>query len=128
MERIIKSLIITLFICCINICVPTVANTNISATMATTTDCIKTFPIGYKKLYFLTLSATTQYNYEIKEIQTKSGFIIFTDNNNKTFLASIIYVSSAKSMLKITPCDNTYNFTVNTPNNIFNYVEENLTK
>ena len=128
MERIIKSLIIILFVFCINICVPTVANTNISATMATTTDCIKTFPIGFEKLYYLTLAGINQYNYKIKEMQTKSGFIIFTDNNNKTFLASIIYVSSTKSMLKLTPCDNTYNFTIHTPTNMFNYIEANQLK
>lgn len=96
--------------------------------MATTTDCIKTFPIGFEKLYYLTLAGINQYNYKIKEMQTKSGFIIFTDNNNKTFLASIIYVSSTKSMLKLTPCDNTYNFTIHTPTNMFNYIEANQLK
>jgi len=96
--------------------------------MATTTDCIRTFPVGFEKLYYLALAGMNQYNYKIKEMQTKSGFIIFTDNNNKTFLASIIYVSSTKSMLKLTPCDNTYNFTVHTPTNMFNYIEANQLK
>lgn len=125
MERIIKVFFVFIFSICL--CLPTMADT-IQTKMAVTSDCVKTFPIGFEKLYYLTLAATNQYNYKIKEMQTKGGFIIFTDNNNKTFLASVIYVSSSKSMLKLTPCDNTYNFTVGTPYNMFNYIEANQLK
>ncbi len=126
MERIVKVFFVFIFSICL--CLPTMADTVVQTKMATSSDCVKTFPIGFEKLYYLTLAATNQYNYKIKEMQTKSGFVIFTDNNNKTFLASIIYVSSAKSMLKLTPCDNTYNFTVGTPNNMFSYIEANQLK
>lgn len=126
MERIIKLFAIIIF--SISLCLPTMAETVVQTKIASTTDCVKTFPIGYEKLYYLTLAAANNYNYKIKEMQTKGGFIIFTDNNNKVFLASIVYVSSAKSMLKLTPCDNTYNFTVGTPNNMFSYIEANQLK
>ncbi|DAA95998.1 TPA: hypothetical protein CPT80_07800 [Candidatus Gastranaerophilales bacterium HUM_9] len=127
MERIIKLFFILFLAVCP--CMQAFGDTTQTQTkMATTTDCIKTFPIGFEKLYYLTLAGINQYNYKIKEMQTKSGFIIFTDNNNKTFLASIIYVSSTKSMLKLTPCDNTYNFTIHTPTNMFNYIEANQLK
>lgn len=95
---------------------------------ATTSDCVRTFDIGYEKLYYLTLAGINDYNFQIKEMQTKSGYIMFADNNNKVFLASIIYVSSTKSILKLTPCDNTYNFTVTTPSSLFRYIEENKLK
>ena len=127
MERIVKIFFILILAVCP--CLQAFGDTAQTQTrMATTADCIKTFPVGFEKLYYLTLAGMNQYNYKIKEMQTKSGFIIFTDNNNKTFLASIIYVSSTKSMLKLTPCDNTYNFTVHTPTNMFNYIEANQLK
>lgn len=126
MERIIKLFTVILFL--ISLCIPSMADTVVQTKMATTSDCVRTFPIGYEKLYYLTLAATNQFNFKVKEMQTKGGFIIFTDNNNKVFLASIIYVSSTKSMLKLTPCDNTYNFTVGTPYNMFNYIEVNQLK
>lgn len=125
MERISKWLLSIFLI--FGVCLPVFAEPAPVKT-ATTTDCIKTFPIGYEKLYYLTLAATNQFNYTIKELQTKSGYIMFADNKNKVFLASVIYVSSSKSMLKLAPCDNTYSFTVETPNNIFRYIEENQQK
>lgn len=127
MERIILALFLV-----VGFCSPIFANTPVATTvptqMATSTDCIRSFPIGYEKLYYLTLAGANQLNYQIKEMQTKGGFIVFADNNNKMFLASIIYVSSTKSMLKLAPCDNAYNFTISTPTNLFNYIEANQLK
>ena len=85
-------------------------------------NCIKTYPIAYDKLYFLTLAGINEYNYQIKELQTKGGYIIFETGNRK-FLASIVYVSSAKSMLKITPYSGNYDFKIEIPQNIFKYIE-----
>lgn len=84
--------------------------------------CVKTFPIAYDKLYYLTLAAANEYNYNLKEIQTRGGYIVFETGNRK-YLASVIYVSSAKSMLKITPYSGDYNFSVEIPQNIFKYIE-----
>lgn len=123
MERVVKVILILVF--SLGLCLPTMADNFVPTQMATPTDCVKTFPIGFEKLYYLTLSGINNYNYKVKEMQTKGGFILFVDNNNKVFLASIIYVSSSKSMLKLTPCDNAYNFTVGTPNNMFKYIEDN---
>jgi hypothetical protein len=123
MERIKIFLIAIVFSLCIS---PCYAETTMNK-MATSTDCLKTYQISYDKLYYLTLSALNQENLKIKEMQTKSGFITFADKNNKVYLASIIYVSSTKSILKITPCDNIYNFTTTALENIFMYIELNLT-
>lgn len=86
-------------------------------------DCIKTFPVSYDKLFYLTLSAANEYNYQIKEIQSKSGYIIFETGYRK-YLASVVYVSSAKSMLKITPYSGNYDFPVVVPQNMFKYIEQ----
>ena len=86
------------------------------------TNCIKTFPIAFDKLYFLTLAGLNEHNYQIKEIQTKGGYIIFETGYRK-YLASIVYVSSSKSMLKITPYSGNYDFPVEVPQNVFKYIE-----
>lgn len=95
---------------------------------AALSDCVKTFPIGYEKLYYLTLSAVNEYYYNITEIQTRGGYIAFTTKNNRKFLATIVYVSSSKSMLKITPYNGVYDFTTEVPQNIFKYIETYQTK
>lgn len=98
------------------------------ANRAELADCIKTFNTGFEKLYYLTLAAINEQNYKIDEIQTKGGYILFTVNNKQKFLASIVYVSSSKSMLKITSCEGDYNFSSNIPAGIFNYIELNRNK
>ena len=85
-------------------------------------DCVKTFPIPYDKLFYLTLTGVSANNFELKEMQTKSGYIIFETGYRK-FLASIVYVSSMKSMLKITPYSGNYDFDPSVPKKMFSYVE-----
>ena len=91
------------------------------------TNCVKTFPIGYEKLYYLTLCSINEYNYQINEIQTKGGYIIFTANGKK-ILGTIAYVSSNKAMLKLTPFNSEDNFSIYIPQNIFKYVDDNKNK
>ena len=90
-------------------------------------DCIETFSIPYDKLYYLTLAATNEFNYQIREIQTKNGYIIFETGYRK-YLASIVYVSSGKSMLKITPYSGNYDFPIAVPQSVFKYIEQNKDK
>ena len=85
-------------------------------------ECIKTFPVTVEKLYYLTLAATNEHNFEIREMQTKAGYIIFETGYRK-FLASIIYVSANKSMLKITPYSGNYDFSPDIPKKVFSYIE-----
>ena len=128
MERIIALL---LLLCIMSIGSPNFVKAEPTTTTATQTqtvkapeptDCVKTFPIPYDKLFYLTLAATNEYNYQIKEIQSKSGYIIFETGYRK-YLASIVYVSSTKSMLKITPYSGNYDFPLTVIQNMFKYVE-----
>ncbi|MCR5265844.1 MAG: hypothetical protein K6E29_04535 [Cyanobacteria bacterium RUI128] len=123
MERIIKILTVLLFLGVF--VVPVYSNPAVSDTQVVKpelSNCIKIYPIPYDKLYFLTLTGINEHNYQIKEIQTKGGYIVFEIGNRK-FLASIVYVSSSKSMLKITPYSGNYDFPVDVPQNIFKYIE-----
>lgn len=85
-------------------------------------DCVRTYNIPYDKLFYLTLTGVTENNFELKEMQTKSGYIIFETGYRK-FLASIVYVSASKSMLKITPYSGNYDFKPEVPKKMFAYIE-----
>jgi hypothetical protein len=88
-------------------------------------NCVKTYPIAYDKLFYLTLAGLNEYNYKIKEIQTKSGYIVFETGYRK-FLVSIVYVSSQKSIIKITPYSGNYDFNPTVPQNVFKYIDSEM--
>lgn len=131
MERIVKLLLALFILLSVSVC-NVCAETSVTVqqqivqpqvVQPTAADCIKTFQIPYNKLFFLTLAAANEYNYKIKEIQTKSGYIIFETGYRK-YLAGIIYVSAEKSILKITPYSGNYDFPPNVPQSVFKYVEQ----
>lgn len=128
MERMKK--IVLFFVFFILTAVPVYSETVSSSTAKQVYDvneCVKTFPVGYEKLYYLTLAAINHYNYNIEEIQTKNGYILFS-KNNREFLAVIVYVSNNKSLLKITPADCKYNFSSELTQGLFNYIETYYSK
>jgi len=87
--------------------------------------CNKFFKIDSEKLLYLTLAGINANRFSIDEIQSKSGYIIFTAAQRQ-YLASVIKVDAKNSMLKITPCDNFYYFPVGIVQNMFKYVELNV--
>ncbi len=87
--------------------------------------CNKNFKVDGQKLFFLTLAAVNANRFKIDEIQSKSGYVLFTVAQ-KQFLASVISVDSQTSMLKITPCNNIYYFPVGIVQNMFKYIELNV--
>jgi len=130
MERVIKTVLILFLGLGLMTSVPVLAeqtNTGKVPQAKFESNCVKTFPIVYEKLYYLTLCAVNEYNYQIKEIQTRGGYIVFTANNKK-ILGTIVYVSSNKSMLKLTPYNTNETFSVYIPQNIFKYVDDNKAK
>ena len=128
MERIIRLLLIFL-IAIFSLCSVQAETVNVKQLVQVSlSDCVKTFPIGYEKLFYLTLAAANEFDYKIVEIQTRGGYIAFTTKNNKKFLATIVYVSSGKSMLKITPYNGVYEFALSVPQDIFKYIETYQTK
>lgn len=87
--------------------------------------CNKFFKLNAQKLFYLTLAGVNANRFRIDEIQSKSGYIVFTVAQ-KQFLASVINIDSQNSMLKITPCNNVYYFPVGIVQNMFKYIELNI--
>ena len=88
-------------------------------------NCTKIFAVNKEKLFYLTLGSLSANRFTIDEIQTSNGYIIFTANRNK-YLASVAGVDSANAILKITPCNNVYNFPPGIVTNTFKYIDLNL--
>ena len=86
--------------------------------------CNKFFKLDGQKLFYLTLAGINANRFEINEIQSKSGYVLFSVAQRQ-FLASVIIIDSKNSMLKITPCNNIYYFPIGIVQNIFKYIELN---
>ena len=85
-------------------------------------NCTKIYGVNQEKLLYHTLSAITANRFKIEEIQTANGYIIFTANRNK-YLATVGKVDNSNSILKITPCNNIYNFPIGIITNTFKYID-----
>lgn len=90
-------------------------------------NCTKVFNTDNASLFYLTIAAINANRFEINEIQSTSGYIMFTAVN-KQFLATISNVNTSQGLLKITPVDGGYYFQPGICSNIFKYIELNLSK
>lgn len=88
-------------------------------------NCTKIFAVNKEKLFYLTLSSLSANRFIIDEVQTYNGYVIFSVNKNK-YLATVAGVDNANSILKITPCNNVYNFPPGILLNTFKYIDLNL--
>lgn len=84
-------------------------------------DCIKLYKLPYDKLFFLALSSIEANKFEIVEMQSRGGYIIFKAEN-KEFLITVLQKDKLYSFMKISPCDNNYYFSPNIPEKIFNQI------
>ncbi len=130
MERIVKFILCL----CLLTCSPVMAaaeqmnlSTLITAQNVHFENCYKVFNTDNVSLFYLTIAAINANRFTIDEIQSKSGYILFTAVN-KQFLASISNVNTKQGMLRITPADNNYYFQPGIILNIFKYIELNLSK
>ena len=88
------------------------------------TQCIKTYQLPTESLLYTCLSAINDNNYQIEEIQFKTGTIIFTAYS-KEFILVTAKKDIKNSFVKILPADNNYNFSASTLNRIFTYIDLN---
>ncbi len=86
--------------------------------------CIKTYQLPIETLLYTCLSAITDNNYQIDEVQFKTGTIIFTAYS-KEFILVTAKKDMKNSFVKILPVDNNYNFSAATINKIFSYIDMN---
>lgn len=87
-------------------------------------DCTKVFNMDNVSLFYHTIAAINANRFRVDEIQSKSGYIVFTAVNKK-FLASVSNVNTNQGMLRITPVDNNYYFQSGIISNIFKYIDIN---
>lgn len=87
--------------------------------------CVKQFSFPVEKLFYMSILALNANNFEIEELQSKMGYILFRAAG-KSFLMSVVKVDSEHSMLKITPADNVYYFPYGVVYNIHKYIELNV--
>lgn len=87
-------------------------------------ECNKIFNIDNITLFHLTISAINANRFTIDEIQSKSGYILFTAVN-KQFLVTVLNVNTNQGMLKIIPADGNYYFQPGIVSNIFKYIQLN---
>ncbi len=87
-------------------------------------NCVRNYNLPAEKLYYLTLASISANRFEIKEMQSKTGYILFKAAG-KEYLATIVYYGLNKSMLKITPASNNYYFAPGIVSNIFKYIDMN---
>ena len=128
MERIVKIFLIAVFML-----IPLGANseeqmnlsTLITAQNVKYDSCTRVFNIDNINLYYLTIAAINANRFKIEEIQSKSGYVLFTAVN-KQFLATVSNVNTNQAMLKIVPADENYYFQPGIVLNIFKYIELNL--
>lgn len=112
-----------------------IANTNTAAVIQTMSpavaqnivfeNCTKIFAVNQEKLFYLTLASLSANHFNIEEMQSINGYIIFSANRNK-YLATVAKIDDKNSILKVTPCNNIYNFPPGIITNTFKYIDLNL--
>ncbi len=88
--------------------------------------CNKIFNINVERLFYLTIASINANKFKIDEIQSKSGYILFTAAD-KQFLANVASLDDKRAILKVTPADNIYYFPLGVVVNLFKYIELNST-
>ena len=86
--------------------------------------CTQSFQISPENLFYLTIASLNANRFNITEIQSKKGYILF-NAVNKEFLASIVKLNPKTAILKITPTNNIYYFQPGIILNTFKYIELN---
>lgn len=133
MERILKKLFLTVIISIISI-FPAYASgeqlslsTLITAQNISFENCTKVFNTDNVSLFYLTIAAINANRFTVDEIQSQSGYVLFTAVN-KQFLASVSNVNTNQGMLRIVPVDGNYFFQPGIILNIYKYIELNSGK
>ena len=87
--------------------------------------CIRLYKLPAQKLYFLALSSVNANKFEILEMQSRSGYILF-EADDKEFLLDVMSKDKNYTYIKLTPADNNYYFSPTIPQKIFNYIDVNF--
>lgn len=86
--------------------------------------CTRNYILTPEKLFYMAIASINANQFTIDEIQSKTGYILFTAVGRQ-YLASVVKVDSSKSMLRITPTSNNYFFAPGIVLNVFRYIDLN---
>ncbi len=86
--------------------------------------CTRTYVMPAEKMFYMAIASAKANKFEVNEIQSKTGYILFTAAG-KQYLASVMKVDSAHTQLKITPVNNNYFFAPGIVLNFFRYIDLN---
>lgn len=86
--------------------------------------CTRNYILTPEKLFYIAIASINANRFTIDEIQSKTGYILFTAVGRQ-YLASVVKVDSSKSMLRITPTSNNYFFAPGIVLNVFRYIDLN---
>lgn len=86
--------------------------------------CTRSYILPAEKLFYMSIASANANRFNIEEIQSKTGYILFTAAG-KQYLASVVKIDSTHSQLKITPTNNNYFFAPGIVLNFFRYIDLN---
>lgn len=86
--------------------------------------CTRSYIMKPEKLFYMAIASAQANRFDINEIQSKTGYILFTAAG-KEYLASVMRIDSNNSQLRITPVNNNYFFAPGIVLNFFRYIDLN---
>lgn len=130
-----KKLLISLF-CIFTFCEYSFADENILAanipvapqgtqiTRTSVNQCYDTISMNSEQLFYLTLATLNKMNYKVKEVQSKTGTVLF-QAYSREFLVTIADKDTNSTFIKILPTDSNYSFSPAIVQNIFEFLKAN---
>lgn len=97
---------------------------NVSSQKTSINQCSDTVSVNSEQLFYLTLSALNKMNYKIKEVQSKTGTVLF-EVAQREFMVTIADIGSNKTFIKILPTNSDYGFSPSLIQNVFYFVKAN---
>ena len=88
-------------------------------------DCIRLYKLPFEKLFYLALSSVNENKFEIVEMQSRNGYILF-EAEGREFLLTVMKKDKNFTFLRLTPADNNYYFSPFIPQKIFRQVDVNF--
>ncbi len=86
--------------------------------------CYDTISMNSEQLFYLTLAALNKMNFKIKEVQSKTGTVLF-QAYSREFLVTIADKGTSSTFIKILPTDSNYAFSPALVQNIFTFLKAN---
>lgn len=93
-------------------------------TRTAVSECCETINMNSEQLFYLTLAALNKMNYKIKEVQSKTGTVLF-QAASREFLVTIANQDGNHTFIKILPADSNYAFSPVMIQSIFSFLKSN---